>query len=326
VKFLDTVLNIFAAKKKIKIGWLLLGDINTGSSRIHGINIHNDLLARGIESVILQTNSPWNVNLTISSIEQEIILNAGFSVLIFQKVFGGEAVTFARRAQQKGIKTILLLADRYDVEMVTVVDQLVVTSVFLQEYLKSKINTEPILLEDAIEVPESLSKCHSDKDNVQLVWVGHSDNWKSLEIVYDSLERTCKGSFSLKTISNHPEADVIWDLNTVFNEALTGDIAVIPALHNEWSLSKSNNRLTMFMALGIPVVASSIPAYQNIIETGVNGFLAEDGSDWLKYLNLLKDTTRRSQIARRARIEAFSMYNISKIGKQWSDLLQKITK
>jgi glycosyltransferase involved in cell wall biosynthesis len=318
------IANFFGFSKKPKIGWLLLGDIKTGSSRIHGLNIHNYLLSQGVDSVICQLSSPANRNLLLSHEQQELLLSSGINILIFQKVFDDNAVIFAKVANERGIKTIFLQSDKLDTEMTNVVDQLVVSSEFLQNYYAHSCNAHAICIEDAIEVPEKLQKKHIDKKSLQIIWVGHSDNWATLGIVRDALKSLGDDTFSLKTISDHRDADVKWDLDTIFSEILTGDIAVIPTYCNDWGKSKSNNRLTMFMALGMPVIASPIPVYSKIITDGVNGFLADDQSQWSKHLLQMKDFKLRREFGSHARSDVLARYRMKIIGDKWLDVFEHL--
>jgi glycosyltransferase involved in cell wall biosynthesis len=159
---------------------------------------------------------------------------------------------------------------------------------------------------------------------MQLVWMGSQDNWKTLDILNEALDKIDDFSFTLKTISNHPDADVAWDVKTVEEEILTGDIAVIPAFDNDWGKAKSNNRLTTFMALGMPVIASRIPSYNKIIKHGNNGFLADNVDSWVKHLLQLKDVEMRRKIGAQARKDVVSEYNIDVIGKRWIEVLNKV--
>lgn len=324
VKYIADFVKRIYTKDKIKVGWLLLGDINTGSSRIHGINIHNYLLTKGVDSIICQTSSGMNRHLVLSDQEQERLLTSGINILVFQKVFDEKAVAFSKAARTRGIRTIFLLSDKHETEMVNVVDQLVVTSEFLKNYFDSNFGTHAAVIEDAIEVPAALFKEHRDKDSLQLVWVGHSDNWNTLEIARNVLAKRADGIFALKTISNHPDADVPWELATVYGEILAADIAIIPAFDDNWGKSKSNNRLTMFMAMGMPVIASCIPSYRTIIRNGTNGFLVDSEAQWLESLEVLRDQQARSRIGSRARRGVTAAYSIDMIGRQWISLFKRL--
>jgi len=46
---------------------------------------------------------------------------------------------------------------------------------------------------------------------------------------------------------------------------------------------KSINRLVTFMAFGIPVIASPIPSYLEIVKNGENGYMAETSEEWRRH-------------------------------------------
>ena len=110
-----------------------------------------------------------------------------------------------------------------------------------------------------------------------------------------------------------------WSEETAYRCMRNADIGILPInaesdpIHNllapSWKL-KSENRLTMKMAMGLPVIATPIPAYENVIKHGENGFLARSASDWQACLSMLRDPARRQQVgnaARKSVIETFSM-------------------
>lgn len=321
---IQRVLGLKAKGTPLKVGWLLLGDINTGSSRIHGLNIHNFLIKNGIESIIFQSSPGMNSHLLLSIEEQETLLRSGVNVLVFQKIFDENAIRLAEKAKSRKIRTIFLISDKHETEMVRTVDQLIVTSDFLKGHFDANFGTNAVVIEDAIESSAHLHKTHSYTKPLELVWVGQSDNWGTLEVVRNAIEKIARDSFRLKTISNHPDADVQWNVDTIHDEILKGDIGVIPALDSEWGKAKSNNRLTMFMALGIPVVASDIPSYRKIIEDSRAGFLVTCSDEWSIYLELLINTDLREKLGSKARAYALGNYNIDVIGSKWLSLLKQI--
>jgi glycosyltransferase involved in cell wall biosynthesis len=130
--------------------------------------------------------------------------------------------------------------------------------------------------------------------------------------------------FELKTISNHPDATVPWSLETVQREVFTGDIAVIPTSGTDRARAKSNNKLTMFMAWGMPVVTGELPAYSKVIVSGVNGIIADSVDDWSKALLALRNAKARAAMGIRARRDVLQRYSIDSIGNEWIDLLNRL--
>lgn len=111
---------------------------------------------------------------------------------------------------------------------------------------------------------------------------------------------------------------VAWHPRGVYEHMQAADVGIIPveadAATREdplpvWQV-KSENRLTLKTAVGLPVVASPVPSYEPVIEHGRNGFFARDRREWLAHLEALRDPDLRASIgqtARRSVIERYSM-------------------
>jgi hypothetical protein len=101
-----------------------------------------------------------------------------------------------------------------------------------------------------------------------------------------------------------------WDPAGVYQHMQAADIGIIPVdpiggsqatrTVPSWMV-KSENRLTMKMSIGLPVVASPVPAYQAVLEQGRNGFLAASTNDWFDCLEALRNPVLRRQMGERAR-------------------------
>ena len=57
----------------------------------------------------------------------------------------------------------------------------------------------------------------------------------------------------------------------------------MPLENNRWSLGKCSYKLIKYMGVGIPVIGSKIGENINVIDHGINGYLAETAEDWIKY-------------------------------------------
>jgi len=128
-------------------------------------------------------------------------------------------------------------------------------------------------------------------------------------------------AMKLITIHEHPNADIPWKLETVYQELSKADIIIAPSNYKRQPC-KSNNRLTQAMALKKPVVCDSLPAYKNIIENGENGIICTTSlePEWCRNLIKLRDNSGlRKKIAENA-FEISKKYSLENISKQWLDL------
>jgi glycosyltransferase involved in cell wall biosynthesis len=67
----------------------------------------------------------------------------------------------------------------------------------------------------------------------------------------------------------------------------TMDIGIMPLPDDEWTRGKCGFKGLQCMSYGIPVVMSAVGVNNQIIEHGVNGFLAKNTEEWIEALSLL---------------------------------------
>lgn len=122
----------------------------------------------------------------------------------------------------------------------------------------------------------------------------------------------------LRFLANRRIACEAWGDESVYDAMQRADIGIIPIEVDpvrdptgEWKV-KSENRLTLKMAMGLPVVATPIPSYEPVIEQGVNGFLARSSGEWLQYLSALRDPALRKSMGEQARQTALERYSMDR--------------
>jgi glycosyltransferase involved in cell wall biosynthesis len=91
----------------------------------------------------------------------------------------------------------------------------------------------------------------------------------------------------------------------------TCDIGVYPLPDDDWARGKCGFKAIQFMACGVPVVASPVGVNRDIIEDGVNGFLAATAADWHgKLARLVSDAGLRQRMAAAARRTIQERYSL----------------
>jgi len=93
-----------------------------------------------------------------------------------------------------------------------------------------------------------------------------------------------------------------WSLDTEINELQSFDIGIMPLPDDEWARGKCGFKALLYMAFGIPAVCSPVGVNTEIIQDGVNGFLALTEQEWIEKLSrLIEDVELRYQLGDRGR-------------------------
>lgn len=119
------------------------------------------------------------------------------------------------------------------------------------------------------------------------------------------------GAGSDVAVDGVPVTNVPWSLADEVSLFNTCDVGVYPLTDDEWSKGKCGFKAIQFMACGVPVVASAVGVNREIIEDGVNGFLATTSEEWeTKLRRLLSDAPLRARFAEAGRRTVEARYSL----------------
>ena len=100
------------------------------------------------------------------------------------------------------------------------------------------------------------------------------------------------------------------------------DVGIMPLVDGPFERGKCGYKLVQYMAGGIPVVASPVGVNRQIVEPGINGFLASSMDEWLTALRTLRDNHQeRNKMGQAGRQKAEKLYNLKVTAPKLLDLL-----
>lgn len=140
--------------------------------------------------------------------------------------------------------------------------------------------------------------------------------------IADFLKPICeKLGMEYRTMSEWNGHTVRWRRETWLQEIQKCDIVVCVARHKIQS-GKSANRAVQAMSMGLPVVASPLPAYLETISHGETGFIANGSEEWERHLLALRDDAALRKKIGDAAKNSVARYSMDKVGENWVDLIK----
>ncbi len=119
-----------------------------------------------------------------------------------------------------------------------------------------------------------------------------------------------------------PMASIPWTEQTEVAAISSFDIGIMPLADAPFERGKCGYKLIQYMACGLPVVASPVGVNCQIVEHGVNGFLAETPEHWAEALQtLLADPALRQRMGQAGRQKVEQQYSLQVTGPKLASLL-----
>jgi glycosyltransferase involved in cell wall biosynthesis len=128
-----------------------------------------------------------------------------------------------------------------------------------------------------------------------------------------------------KSLGDLPVEPWQWSEDTEVDSIRKFDIGIMPLEDSPWERGKCGYKLIQYMACGLPVVASPVGVNAEIVEPGVNGFLAQGEGPWRESLAiLLSEAESRMQMGRMGRKKVESRYCLQVQAPRIETLLRQL--
>lgn len=306
---------------------MLRGGRDVASSRLQGYLIHEQLKNNYhnlIDSELIFAPPIWIdvVPWTNEMYDEFVVITEG-QIVIMQKMFGDKFINLVKKIRSKGGVVIFVHCDLDEENKVPFFcNTLIVPSKKLAEWYRKRGVNDIRIINDPIEHSQQRPlKVKNNSKSLTIGWIGHSNNWPSLNVIKSVLAEENFFDFKLITISNHIDADVKWSLENVQKAIVDFDIAVVPIIKSNDVNVKSSNRITMFMSAGIPVIAGNIHAYREVIQNGINGYVFNSRDELKEQLTILRDPKIRSNIGVKGFSTVQKSYSLNKITEKWVEVI-----
>jgi hypothetical protein len=167
--------------------------------------------------------------------------------------------------------------------------------------------------------------------SVRVGWIGTPNTWHAFgKTLYTQISDTltahdarfCAVGARLEAQSVGSLEIIAWSEDTEVNAIQSMDIGVMPLPDTPWARGKCGYKLIQYMACGLPVVASPVGVNKEIVEHGVNGFLAESHTEWRTAIEaLISDPDLRLRMGAAGRKKVENEYSLQVWGPRVANML-----
>jgi glycosyltransferase involved in cell wall biosynthesis len=165
----------------------------------------------------------------------------------------------------------------------------------------------------------------------QIGWIGSPVTAHYLEPVGDALRQISRESHTRVIIVGAEDVRLDgvalevrpWTEEAEVRDIQSFDVGIMPLADGPWERGKCGYKIIQYMACGKPAVASPVGINRQIIEDGMNGFLAATTSQWVCALRALRDRQDlREHLGKRARMTVEKEYSLQVTAPRLASLLR----
>lgn len=163
-----------------------------------------------------------------------------------------------------------------------------------------------------------------------LGWIGSPSTWSYCEPftdLFSSFVKSNQASMLVVGAGNKPLPFIFrdWSEASEVADIQNMDIGIMPLHDDPWARGKCGYKLIQYMACGLPVIASPVGVNCDIVEHGVNGFLASTEQEWRDAIKqLLSDASLRQRMGKAGREKIEAHYSIQQVGPRIAKLIHDL--
>lgn len=267
------------------------------------------LLADKFDLVFLQrTTFPLGLERLLKARNKNIIFDIDDSIYLPDKEEKNPIGYFKRYIKKREVISVLKVA------RCAIVENNYIRS-FVRKYCR-----ETYLIVGPIDTERNFARVDGqDSKEITIGWIGTPSTTPYLKMLDGALkELSKKYDVKVRLIGASPYSvdgvrieSVKWSEETEISELHKFDIGVMSMPDNEWTRGKVGCKMLQYMANAIPAVVSYTPTTAEIIQDGINGFLASSEKEWVDKISLLIDDPalkdRMGREGRRSAEKSFSL-------------------
>jgi glycosyltransferase involved in cell wall biosynthesis len=191
---------------------------------------------------------------------------------------------------------------------------------FLADYAR-RHNPNVVIIPTTIDTDHYRPAYRTDKKVITVGWSGSVSTLEHFKYALPALTRLKElyGSrIAIKVIGDGQYRNetlgitgIPWRYATELDDLREIDIGIMPLPDNEWTWGKCGLKGLQYMALEIPTVMSPVGVNREIIQHGINGYLASSTDEWVGHIaRLIDHVDHRVQVGKAGRATVTAAYSV----------------
>lgn len=168
---------------------------------------------------------------------------------------------------------------------------------------------------------------------VTMGWIGSPSTWTFVKPLIPLLtELATRLNLTVRIVGAGPQKNIPprfeflpWSEAEEIHLIQSMDIGIMPLPDEPWARGKCGYKLIQYMACGLPVVASPVGVNTDIVDHGLNGFLASIAQEWAEAVTALAaDAALRRRMGAEGRRKIERAYSLTEHGPRLAKMLREV--
>ena len=131
------------------------------------------------------------------------------------------------------------------------------------------------------------------------------------------------GDFSIDGISSLVSKK--WSLERELSDLSSMDIGLMPMPDNDWTKGKCGFKALLYMSMQIPCVCSPVGVNKEIVQDGINGFLADSEEEWIEKISRLAEHPElRKKMGMAGRITVEEKFSVKRNAPRYFEVIKSM--
>jgi glycosyltransferase involved in cell wall biosynthesis len=224
--------------------------------------------------------------------------------------------------------------ERRFADMVKTSDYVIAGNTFLQNQAARYTNRVAVIPTPIDNARYVLKDYAARKESVSIGWIGDHGSIHYLERmrpVFEELgqkypriqlEIICDIFFDCDHIR---VVKKMWSREREIEDLRNLDIGVMPLLDDPWSWGKCGLKILQYYGVAVPAVCTPVGVNKDVVQDGVNGFLAMTHEEWVKKLSaLIEDAQLREEMGMRGHELVTKSFSLQACAPKFVQVLQEV--